>query len=719
MTNINTNSKNVLAKVLATENIIVRHDPKAKTASFDLHRRILTLPVWKFMSSSLFDMLIGHEVGHALHTPGMNPTTFKEYVLTIGSNFDLALMVWNTVEDARIERMIKNDYPGMRRDFYHGYREIYDMDLFEIKNKNMNDLPFIDRLNLHFKIGPILHNDIEFSAEEMVFVDRCGTAVTHEDVIALSKDIYDFMHMENDSSQQNKESTPINIIFSQNGEEQDGNNQIQIQKNEILGTKDIKENENATNSTSSFNPNHNPSRIKPGETIEALKRNLEDRTSEQGGTIIATLPKPDLDKIIVDHKTLYNRVDDKMLQFYCGSCVDRFVETNNRLIDIVKRIKADSIRSVTTMINQFNRKKAADEARKSRIAKTGKLNMDKLHQYKINDDIFLSRLITKSGKNHGFVIFIDWSGSMSHIAHDVILQLFQIAIFCRKTKIPFEVYTFTNSMFNERGWENQFTKTDEFSFSMGDFCMMNILSSRMSNIEFDHAMKILTWASIAHSGHKIKKYGMVAHMPSPPCDFSMSSTPLNQTLVCALDMIPEFRKKYNLQVVNTVFMTDGEGDSISYDHDVYENRKNYVLYDKQTGQSFKYDAYGHEITSVLSRLLKIRTGCNTIRFHLDTIRKVENANYNVIMGNETEEEKQAMQKLYDAEGFFCSKKKNGFDELFVVKANTEIDINNNDDEILESKKGNFTALKTAFLKMNDRRMTSRVLLNRFIDLISA
>jgi hypothetical protein len=407
-----------------------------------------------------------------------------------------------------------------------------------------------------------------------------------------------------------------------------------------------------------------------------------------------------------------------MLQYSCGSSVDRFVEVNNRFIDIVKRIKADSIRSVTTMINQFNRKKAADEARKSRIAKTGKLNMDKLHQYKINDDIFLSRLITKSGKNHGFVIYIDWSGSMSHIAHDVILQLFQIAIFCRKAKIPFEVYTFTNCMFNDRGWEKQFTKTDEFSFQMGDFCMLNILSSRMSNIEFDHAMKILTWVSISHNGNKIKKYGLMSHMPACPREFMMSSTPLNQALVCAIDMVPEFRKKYNLQVVNTVFMTDGEGDSVSYESDVYENRKSYVLYDKQTGQSFNYDAYSSEITSVLSRLLKARTGCNTLRFHLDTIRKAENAPNSVLTGKETVQQKEAMQKLYDAEGFFYGTNKNGFDELFVVKANTEIDINDNDDQILESKKGNFTALKTAFLKMNDRKMTSRVLLNRFIDLIS-
>lgn len=704
---INTTSKNVLAKVLATENILVRHDAKARTASFDLHRRVLTLPMWQDMSGGLFDMLIGHEVGHALHTPAMNPDEFKSFVQTVGSNFDMALMIWNTVEDARIERMIKNDYPGLRRDFYHGYREIYDMDLFEIKDKNINDLPFIDRLNLHFKIGPIIHGDIDFSAEEMVFVNRCETAFSHDDVASLSKDIYDFMQVEI-SQQQEPQQSPVKISTDGEGDTTPSSSEeIQMEQPEPK----------QADSASGGTPKHNRTPIKPGETMEALKRNLEEKQDNSKSTSICTLPEPDLSKIIIDHKTLYNRVDDKYLQYCCGNGLDRYVEINNRLINIVNKIKEDSSRSVTTMINQFNRKKAADEARKSRIAKTGKLNMDKLHQYKINDDIFLSRVVKKEGKNHGFVIFIDWSGSMAHIAHDVILQLFQIAIFCRKSNIPFEVYTFTNVMFDNRGWENQFMKTDEFSIEMMDFCMLNILSSRMSNIEFDHAMKVLTWVSLNMSGHKVKKYNMIHHMPMCPREFNMSSTPLNQALICSLDIIPEFRKKYNLQIVNTVVMTDGEADSISLNEDTWSD-KSFILYDKQTGNSYKFHPYSNDFTARLSELVKARTGCNMIRFHLDTVRKINNASSSFFSGKESDTQKEQAQKLYDNEGFFPSFVKAGFDELFVVKANTEIDINEDEDKILDAKKGSFTALKTAFLKMNDRKMTSRVLLNRFIDLIS-
>ena len=53
-------TKNQLAKLLAEENIFVQHDPNARTASFDVKQRVLTLPVWKDVSAQLVDMLIGH-----------------------------------------------------------------------------------------------------------------------------------------------------------------------------------------------------------------------------------------------------------------------------------------------------------------------------------------------------------------------------------------------------------------------------------------------------------------------------------------------------------------------------------------------------------------------------------------------------------------------------------------------------------------------------------
>ncbi len=57
--------KGQLAKLLATEDLVVEHR-QVETAMFNVHTRVLTLPMWKKASNIVVDMLIGHEVGHAL-----------------------------------------------------------------------------------------------------------------------------------------------------------------------------------------------------------------------------------------------------------------------------------------------------------------------------------------------------------------------------------------------------------------------------------------------------------------------------------------------------------------------------------------------------------------------------------------------------------------------------------------------------------------------------
>jgi len=68
MTMVNYEIKSQLAKLLATEDILVENR-NIETAQFDVENRILTLPMWKRASESVYDMLVGHEVGHALYTP--------------------------------------------------------------------------------------------------------------------------------------------------------------------------------------------------------------------------------------------------------------------------------------------------------------------------------------------------------------------------------------------------------------------------------------------------------------------------------------------------------------------------------------------------------------------------------------------------------------------------------------------------------------------------
>ena len=127
--------KGALAKLLATENLIVQHDARANTASFNTATRVLTLPILQIDNGNVYDMFIGHEVGHALYTP----TDWRDWV-DESVPFDFV----NVIEDARIERMIQDKFPGLRRDFSLGYTHLNDRDFFDISDKDIEE--FIDQL---------------------------------------------------------------------------------------------------------------------------------------------------------------------------------------------------------------------------------------------------------------------------------------------------------------------------------------------------------------------------------------------------------------------------------------------------------------------------------------------------------------------------------------------------------------------------------------------
>ena len=106
MTKNKHDTKSNLAKLLATENISVQHK-KVDTAYFDVKNRILCLPIWKEeMPDDVYDLLVGHEVGHALFTP-KEDWMFKQK--------EVPVSFLNVLEDVRIEKMMKQRYPGLRK----------------------------------------------------------------------------------------------------------------------------------------------------------------------------------------------------------------------------------------------------------------------------------------------------------------------------------------------------------------------------------------------------------------------------------------------------------------------------------------------------------------------------------------------------------------------------------------------------------------------------
>ena len=103
--------KSQLAKLLATEDLIVEHK-RVETAQFNVKTRVLTLPMWDNTTENVVDMLVSHEVGHALYTP--NEEWYKDTKVNPS--------IVNIVEDARIEKLMKRRYEGISKTFYKGYK---------------------------------------------------------------------------------------------------------------------------------------------------------------------------------------------------------------------------------------------------------------------------------------------------------------------------------------------------------------------------------------------------------------------------------------------------------------------------------------------------------------------------------------------------------------------------------------------------------------------
>ena len=169
-------NKDRLAKLLAMEDIYVRHSSSASTASFDPHNRILTLPIWKDMTEDIIDMLTGHEVGHSLWTIP------DEWNRALDEGIHNAIL--NIVEDARIEKKIKRKYPGIVKPFLSAYRELYGRGFFG--EENPDDLNFMDRINLHCKLGALA--GIQFNDDvELEYLDLVISCESFDDVVEVSK----------------------------------------------------------------------------------------------------------------------------------------------------------------------------------------------------------------------------------------------------------------------------------------------------------------------------------------------------------------------------------------------------------------------------------------------------------------------------------------------------------------------------------------------------
>ena len=173
--------------------------------------------------------------------------------------------------------------------------------------------------------------------------------------------------------------------------------------------------------------------------------------------------------------------------------------------DIVK-FKKEQSQTISYMVKEFEMKKAADLYKRSTVSKTGSLNMDTLHSYSYNEDIFLKMNVEPGATNHGLVMFVDWSGSMQDNFYNTIKQTLNLVWFCERVNIPFEVYGFTNGYSNrdDTNKNTKIQKRKQNDMIINELRLLNMLSSRANKNDMQEGLTNL-WAYANYYGDKYAK----------------------------------------------------------------------------------------------------------------------------------------------------------------------------------------------------------------------
>lgn len=693
-------SKSLLAKLMATENLTVEQR-KVDTAMFDVKSRVLVIPqLDKNISGYLYDLFVGHEVGHALYTPLDG--------LVKARNQKIPQAVTNVVEDSRIERKIKNKYPGLRNSFVKAYKELLQKDFFGTQGVDLNTLPFLDRMNLFCKGGPA--QGIDFSPYERTLVEMVDSTETYDDVIRVSKLVAQYSKEEqeakrqqmleegvmdeNDEFDEEYEDDGDDGEFDYNddfdGESGDGEEDEEGESagDESEEDEDDTKDEKVPSGTSGGNMGENDETEIRSLTDENFKKNESKLYAKDADSYVyGNIPDVDLKEAIMDYKEVFStyKTDTRHIT----------LRTEN-----FQKFRKETSKVVSYMVKEFELRKNADQMKRASVAKTGELNMNKVFSYKFNDDIFKKMTIVPNGKSHGLVMFLDWSGSMSgHLEH-TLKQLITLVMFCKKVNIPFEVYAFTSEApdsYSPRNIKNG-------DIMLKPYKLLNIFSSRMSAVEFQYAANVMVEVSTARYSY---------------CRlFAMGGTPLNEAVISAMKIVPEFQKKYKLQIVNTVFLTDGEGHRLNavytsqYEYD-YNNRKTLIIRDPITKhQEIPEDWSCTKNTAAFIKLLKARTNCNILGFYVLSGREFSRAAY-ILLPKAADVD--AMRVKFRKEKSLVITNA-GFDEYYMLRSEG-LDVDD-DVEFVVKENATTRGLVSAFSKYTKNRLNNRVVLNRFIGMIA-
>jgi hypothetical protein len=528
-------NKALLSKLMAREDLEVI-EGNFKTASFDPKNRVVRLPILKEEFDDAATLFIGHEIGHALYTPDFFSHENKSDDIS-----DIPFDIINIVEDVRIERKVREFYPGLVNDFLKGYKRLMDDDFFSVKDRDLNTLKYLDRLNLKSKLNRLV--DIDFSLAETLMTEKVNSVQTFEDTIAVSREVMNFI------KEQQKEEQEQEVPEESSGDEDQDNSEDQTSvsneenseeesSTETKGSSDNVEEETEEEDETDYS----------SDTDRSMRENESKMIHNDSTTTLIKVTRDQLEEFVYSDEELKKSAEE--LEERYSKSPDHYEKIKEQFSTEYSAFINDVKPSVNAMVQQFELRKSAMESKKIRESTSGSIDVNKLWQYKLDDRIFKTVMSVPNAKNHGLLMYIDYSSSMTSRLYETLKQSIILSMFAKRVGIPFELYGFTT---NPGKYRNSYSDQYDVNYDVqkGGYVnwavkLVKIADSKWSKSKMHEMFRRSMFAAWTNENRG----------PIEPA-FRLGGTPLSETISMAHIMAADFVKRNHIEKMNVVFLTDG------------------------------------------------------------------------------------------------------------------------------------------------------------------
>ena len=407
--------------------------------------------------------------------------------------------------------------------------------------------------------------------------------------------------------------------------------------------------------------------------------NLESRLNAESGRI---------------NSMLRRRGDDKC---------DLLSEFNSALTVMKKKTS----KKVGVLVREFERRKAAFQYSRSQEARTGVIDVNRLHSYKVSDEIFLSKSVLADAKSHGMIFLVDYSGSMNSVLSNVIEQTLNLVEFCKKVGIPFEVYSFTDDA--RRRYKGGEITSARYEVDLSDVVVANLLSSKLSRSKYEEAVRNL-WCQVWLSESGNNSDAVRSRFEN------LGGTPLNTVLTMMHQLIRDFQSEHRVQ--KTLFVTLTDGDSHSLDYTCEREDIKHELRVNVNGKSHSISA---RCTEDYLKMIEDIPNVETIGFFLPSGRSKIKQELQWKFGIRSQPKLNKLTNDYKKNGFIQLSDTLGYSTYFYLTPAVKIEDDDfsfeSDDDLATSKRAQ-NKLAREFSKHNGDAKRSRVLMTQIAEKVA-